>query len=69
MHNDGSLKSGKVTIFHVCCVSSCSPVLVTGQCRDVHTVSSGEPPLLYIPLSALSDDMCGTEGESGESHR
>jgi len=47
------LMSGRVTIFHVCCVSSCSPILATGQCRDVHTVSSGKPPLLYNPLSAL----------------
>ena len=54
---------------YLCCASSCSPVLVTRQCRDVHTVSSGEPPLLYSPLSALSEDTCGTEGESGEGHR
>ena len=62
------LMSGRVTIFHVCCVSSCSPILATGQCRDVHTVSSGKPPLLYNPLSALQM-MCGMEGESGEGHR
>jgi len=57
----------KVTIFHVSYVSY-SPVLVTGWCCDGHTVNFGEPPLPCSPSSALLDDTCRTERESGEGH-